>query len=180
MRKFICRAAQKVHKTLILSRFHKAIDPYNVLFLGDSISFVLGGKYNLARPGLPSDELLDHLKTADYRSAVANAGIVSILIGTNDLWQRRTQLNENLRKLDHLLPDQPIIWNGLCNSWPFDFAEIDRANDTIQRIVEGRTNSIYLHSPLASKRDFLADGVHLSARGISVWTNALSTVITGK
>lgn len=154
------------------------------IFLGDSITegmavtAVAPHAVNLGIGGLRTDQLLDLLPTYP----LDRAGAVYLMIGINDLGQRRAGgIADRIGAIAAGLPERPIVWTGVMPVRP-DVAPreaVDAANHAIQAACSTMAHCRYVDpTPLLAPngtwdQSAYLDAVHLNGEGYRRWIKAL-------
>ncbi len=171
----------------------------SAIFIGDSITQGLCvaavAPYSV-NFGIGSDTTVGVLtRIPNYKVPLANASVVVIAIGVNDLRMRdNTEIARNFELiLDALPPPATVVLSSIL---PVDersrrdldgfSSRIVDLNSELQKLATSRTNVYYLDNKPTMDVDSdgrldaalqCGDGVHLNSAGNTVWINNLQTLM---
>jgi lysophospholipase L1-like esterase len=162
------------------ARMDAAVPDGAVVFLGDSNTFTLVAAavapiaVNFGMGALRSDQLLDFLPT--YR-CLARAAAVSIMVGTNDIFDGRAEgLEDRYAAILAKIPAGiPVVFSSVP-PLAVNPDQARRASVALRAVCEDdwRCRFVDLHAALDGAPDALTpDGVHLSETGYAVWIRLL-------
>jgi lysophospholipase L1-like esterase len=182
--------------------FHKKIDsfipPGTTIFLGDSIMSGLTTTdlapraVNYGIGWQRSDQLI---KSMDSYESVKRAGRVVLMIGTNDLLQGRDdELELRYRSiLEKIPPGIPVVMSSVTPLSPnivwlerkIQDTKVRAAVQVAKKVCESRHGCKFVNAyEVLSNANggvqsdvLLEDGIHLTSKGYTLWSNALHQAI---
>ncbi len=172
--------------------FHKRVDKNipnkSTIFIGDSL--IQGLAVTAISPksinfGIGQDTTVGVLKRIPFYNSIAQAKMVVIAIGVNDLKKRNNnEIVKNYLKIINLIPNNiPVLFSAVlpigesANNRIGHNDRIRELNNNLSNICESRQKLHFLNiSPLIinangnlSKNYHIGDGIHLNRSGNEVW-----------